>query len=370
MQDVKNQETISSLQKNVEDVNVRMTDCESTLSTTRASEAQLKEHTNSLQAKIVTLQNQILPGQQDSAQLGQLKAELSLKVTALQTTESLLDQKASDLRDLTATNGELQSQLNALNLRLKDAPDVESLEAERMRNEEKHRQEVESARSEATAVITKVKALELSDAGNALKKMTADYTKASEKLVAVEKELASSRQQLDELQRKHAAEVASMQKKIDSSENIAANWRKEAESSSTNLKIAQQATEEAKSLKAQLAAEKEAARKAVQEKDSLVEHIRQLRHEYEEDGERLTQELQQCRADSEKLEQRMKAELHAAEERGVEVTNEVQASAQDAISAEKAKNDKQVSTVKGKRRHASELFRGVISLHSSSDHDI
>lgn len=345
VQDATNREAVSNLQKIIEGVNARMADCKSKLSITQASEAQLKEHNITLQANIATLRSQILPGEKDFAQLAQLKAELSLKATVLETTKSELDSKASDLHKLAFTNGELTSQLNALNMQLAEASNAKSFATERTRLEEKHRREIESTKSEATAVITKISALQLSEAANALKKMTAEHAKASEKLAAVEKELVASKKQLDEVHCKHASEIVSMQKKIDSVETIAADWRREADSRESIVMTVHQALEEANSLKAQLSAEQEAVRKAVQEKDSLVEQIRQLRHECEEDEERTNEELKQCRANSKELGQRLMAELHAAEDRCIAITKEVQASAQELITAEKAKYDKQVEAL-------------------------
>lgn len=345
VQDAEKKQTISFLHQKIEEVNARMTECESTLSLARVSETQLKEQNMSLQAKIANFQGQIRSGEQDSAQLTQLKAELDLKVIALQTTTSELDTKASALHSMTVINEDLQSRLDALNLRLNDIPSITDMETERIRLQEKHRQDIECAKNEASAVITKVKALELSDAANALKKTTAEHTKALKKLTSVEQELALSKQELNEFRGKHASEISGMQKKIDSAEVAAAAWKKEIESETLNRKTAQQAAEEVHLLKSQLSAENEAVRKAAQEKGSLLEKIRQLRQKSQEDEDRLNGALQQCRTDSEKFAQSMKAELRAAEERSAEVMRELQSSAEVTMEAEKEKYDKQIKAL-------------------------
>lgn len=345
-QDATNREVISGLQKKLDDVNDRVAKTESTLTTARANEDKLKADNDSLQARVNTLQSQMTStSEQDAANLSQLRDELNGKVTALQDMKSELNRKIDELGDLSAANEELQSKVNTLEVQVKESPNAATFEAEREKLKEKHRKELEVVNQDANEVIDAFRNKELSTATNDLKKMTHDRDQFSTKLADMSNDLEASKRQVEELRKKQVLNVSSMQEKIDSAEKLAADRKKDVDVLASNLQKAQRANDQADSLRDQLKAEKEALQKAVQEKDTLVEDVRHLRRERKEDEERLSRELQQSRTDREEMEKSLKEKVHAAEEGRTKSNKQMQDSTEKAISAERAKCDKQLQAL-------------------------
>lgn len=343
-QDATNREAISGLVKQIEDVNNRMADCNKDLTTTRENEAQLKEQNVVLEARIATLQSQGGPVEQDAAQLVQLKAELSLKVQALQTIKSELDAKASALREITLANAELRSQVSALQSQLQEGPTAVDFDIERTKLAEKHREEVKKIEEEMRSLATKWDDSQVSKAANTIKQLKADNSSYSKKLADMAKELETTKKRL-ELQGTNYPTTSRMQGMIDSAEKLASDRKKEVDVLEARLTRSQHAENEVSQLKSQLVDAGEVARKAIQEKGSSIEQMRRVRRECKETENRLDQQLQQCRSDSEEMERRLNSAIQAAEEHGEAATKRMQESAEETIVAERRNHVRQVEAL-------------------------
>lgn len=287
-QDAEHRENIAGLHEKLKGSNARICNLESQLPSMRAREAELKEQNQSLQTKLADLQTHLSSEDHGRVQLSEIRSELSAKAKALEKTKSDLSDKVEELRTLSATNGDLQSQVHGLEIRLANATSkVIDFTPEREELQRKHREELQWVQGELRQAAEEYKIQEKTKLENHMQRLTAQNDTNQRKIKALTQDLAARSSKVEELQKRapspdklrESADVEKVararQQEIQTLKNAVQKLENDARLRISTSKEAETA------LSAHISAEKAKVESLEQERAAALTQVEELKHSLE-----------------------------------------------------------------------------------------
>ncbi|KAK1070425.1 hypothetical protein LTR74_004103 [Friedmanniomyces endolithicus] len=277
-QDAAHREVVSGLQDKIGASNLRINELQAKLVSAEHRESSLRGAIVELQTKIGTLQRNPAPGANGLSSLGELRAEVSAKITELESAKVELAAKTAEIRALSEVNARLEAQSQSLQQKLEETKtqlvDVDVLRGNLEFNFEaelkEHRKQLQehSDRNIADHIMKVDNKLRLA---------------ATQKTSVC---VAAGKAKIEEL-RKHGAELAERRDgELDQVKQQAQEWKHRSETSQRQLDTMQAAHGTKESSKkeydavfAELVLEKNRHHQASAEREISAKHMEELQQD-------------------------------------------------------------------------------------------
>lgn len=382
-QDAAHRESFNGLHEKLKDSNVRNSSVEQELQSAQAREGLLKEDNQKLQSKIAAFQSHPVQGGDAQVQSDETRIELQAKVKALDTATSNLAIKAAELDGLRKTNEKLVNAKQSLQQKIDELEQTRNdLVPETQAIEARIRSEVERERADALKHAQEYCAQQDMETKNKLKKLTSDRDRYEKQITPLKAELATSKRQVEELQ-KETAEGTASNEQLEQAKKLARSQTKEIENLKSSLGDLQQSAKVDATLKEKLASistdlntERTKLEEAAEEKTALLNRADRHVHDANEAKktcEQVKAELVTYRADTGVQVEKLREALKAAQEaqRHAEAGKEhFRKSCDSAIEKEKSDGRRKVEDLQtaltekeaelGKTRKDDEDFRAQV----------
>ena len=283
-QDASHREAATSLHEKLKASNVRIADYDSQISAARAKERQLQEQNAILQAKATASQSKLLPADDAHVLFSEAKAELNLKIQALESTNADLASKSEEVGRLSTANADLQDQIRTLHNQLTEVKNnLVDLASERRLFERNAQADVERVRKEMSEHTERFQTELQTNASNDLKKLSSERHRLEKQLKALTVELTACKSQLQELQKGSSTGNANREREIRRLSDLTQSQKQEIESLQASLngirnslKDRASVEEENSALSAQLSTEKTKLQYTLGEKSALLNQIQDV----------------------------------------------------------------------------------------------
>lgn len=215
-QDAAHREAVQEMQQKLKGADVRVSNIEHELELAQARQRTLEEEKQQLQHRITESQTQLSSPGETQVHLEETRTELQAKAKALETARN-----TAELEALKITNQELETAIKGLRLKVEELEHMrEDLLPAKEAVEERIRQEVDHVRTESLRHSEEYRAQLDMETRNQLKKLTSDRDRFEKQITPLKAELAAAKKNAELLQTK-IVDVAALKEQLDQSEKTA-----------------------------------------------------------------------------------------------------------------------------------------------------
>ncbi|SMY23867.1 unnamed protein product [Zymoseptoria tritici ST99CH_1A5] len=354
-QQTSDQKTIDDLRAEVRSSDARISEITSQLSTARETNTELTNQNSVLQEQVTKHESDVAASACEREQLGNIRERLAAKETELLTTNSKADLQAQELSSLTASNADLQKQLEALEQRLQETPAIPDFEGERSQLEQKRVKDVEHMRQKMSDQAKTFHALHQSQAENTEKTLKSEREKLRGDIQRLRLELNSANKRIEDLTIEQHGQLelpkllADSQKEVKEFRSKVANLEQAIRSNAATLK-------DLESVQSQLTARQNELLDMTKQKDSAKEEIAALQRSSQaakSSEEKVTKQLQQERVANRDAVQALQVELQTAKDSNIRDAKLAEDAKRTAVDEEKARSKSELN-IMSQRLHDAE----------------
>ncbi|KJX95649.1 hypothetical protein TI39_contig4099g00030 [Zymoseptoria brevis] len=354
-QQTSDQKTIDDLRAEVRSSDARISEITSQLSTARETNTELTNQKSVLQEQVTKLESDVAASACEHEQLGNTRERLAAKETELLTTNSKADLQAQELSSLTASNADLQKQLEAIEQRLQETPAIPDFEEERSQLEQKRVKDVEHMREKMSDQAKTFHALHQSQAENTEKTLRSEREKLRGDIQRLKLELHSANKRIEDLTIEQHGQLeltkllADSQKEVKEFRSKVANLEQANRSNAATLK-------DLESVQSQFTASQNELLEMTKQKDSAKEEIAALQRSSQaakSSEEKVTKQLQQERVANRDAAQALQVELQTVKESNIRDEKLAEDAKRTAVDEEKARSKSELN-IMSQRLHDAE----------------